>query len=419
MSSTEVGELINGYSMRIWRLTVFITLSLWMSVACSKGGYQAIIDAGSSGSRIYLYKLSEKHNRLHIETLLAFRPSSSKGLSAHKNIPEQAGPNEIAPLLKNLKTTLESINIDQKSVPISVLATAGMRLLPESVTKRIFNSVTSEISAQGWRLQEARVISGQEEGVFAWIDLNYSRDRLRPGRETFGVIEIGGASSQVAFASTDFDATNSLPFTINGLRYQVVSISYLGLGHNEARHSMMRLIGNHQPGSNPCYPNSGQADVTFDAGRIKGQLSLFSEQCFDLFERVIDRVGQQTTNQPSPDNLKEIPGYVSTPFIGLAAIKHVLEQWTVDERLTPKIALRQAIMNQCSGPDAWERFRHLKGSRSLVQNACASASYLYALLFSNEGLALSAKQFETLGHLQKDGLSWTRGFVLYRATQTQ
>ena len=395
--------------------TVLVILGLWSSAAFSIERYQAVIDAGSSGSRMYLYKLSVLHNRMHVETVLAFRPSNSKGLSAYSSTPEQAGSQEIAPLIRKLETTLASRRIDKKHVPISVLATAGMRLLPEAESKLIFHSVRREIRDQGFHVERARIISGQEEGIFAWIDLNNSRDRLRPGQQTLGIIEIGGASSQVAFASTDHYTKNSLPFTINGQHYQVVSISYLGLGHNEARRSMMGLLGTQHSGPNPCYPNSQQPDVTYDLGRVKGQMSQFNASCFDWYARVISDVGRRSTNQPIPQQLREIPGFTSTPFIGLASIKHVFEQWAMKDQTMPEVAIRQAILNHCSGPDAWESLKGLKGSRSLIQNACATASYLYALLFSSAGLGLSNQQFETIEQLQKDGLTWTRGFVLFQA----
>lgn len=401
--------------LQIVRATFFVILGLCSSAAFSIERYQAVIDAGSSGNRVYLYKLSVHQDRLHVETLLAFRSSNSKGLSAYSSDPEQAGSKEIAPLIRKLETTLAARHIDKNHVSISVLATAGMRLLPEAESKLIFHNVRREIRDQGFHIESARIISGQEEGIFAWIDLNYSRDRLRPGQQTLGIIEIGGASSQVAFASADHNTENNLPFTINGQHYQVVSISYLGLGHNEARRSMMGLLSTHHSGPNPCYPNSQQPDVTYDLGRVKGQMSQFNASCFDWYARVIADVGRRSTNQPVPQQLREIPGFSSTPFIGLASIKHVFEQWTMKDLTVPKVAMRQAILDHCSGADAWESLKGLKGSRSLIQNACANASYLYALLFSSAGLGLSNQQFETIEQLQKDGLTWTRGFVLFQA----
>ena len=46
----------------------------------------------------------------------------------------------------------------------------------------------------GW----ARTLSGEEEGAFAWISLNYRNGLFTNGDvEEHGVVEVGGASAQV------------------------------------------------------------------------------------------------------------------------------------------------------------------------------------------------------------------------------
>ncbi|CAG2235425.1 unnamed protein product [Mytilus edulis] len=47
-----------------------------------------------------------------------------------------------------------------------------------------------------------RILSGEEEGVFAWITINYLKDYFgsdRPQSQAVGVLEMGGGSTQIVF----------------------------------------------------------------------------------------------------------------------------------------------------------------------------------------------------------------------------
>ena len=54
--------------------------------------------------------------------------------------------------------------------------------------------------------RRVRTLSGEEEGAFAWISLNYLNGFFEAGSkvEDYGVLETGGASTQVFFSSNDF-----------------------------------------------------------------------------------------------------------------------------------------------------------------------------------------------------------------------
>ena len=49
--------------------------------------------------------------------------------------------------------------------------------------------------------RRVRTLSGEEEGAFAWISLNYLNGFFEAGSkvEDYGVLETGGASTQVFF----------------------------------------------------------------------------------------------------------------------------------------------------------------------------------------------------------------------------
>eukprot|EP01054_Gregarina_sp_Poly1_P006569 Gregarina_sp_Poly_1__6568@NODE_351_length_9317_cov_65_080541_g294_i0_p2_GENE_NODE_351_length_9317_cov_65_080541_g294_i0NODE_351_length_9317_cov_65_080541_g294_i0_p2_ORF_typecomplete_len604_score66_96GDA1_CD39/PF01150_17/5_1e73PpxGppA/PF02541_16/0_088_NODE_351_length_9317_cov_65_080541_g294_i02401814 len=82
----------------------------------------------------------------------------------------------------------------------------------------------------------ARVISGEEEGVFGWITVNQMQGSLLyPANGTVGALDLGGASSQITFMPMhtsvleDFYELNLGPETI-----RLYSHSFLGYGWGDA-----------------------------------------------------------------------------------------------------------------------------------------------------------------------------------------
>lgn len=65
-------------------------------------------------------------------------------------------------------------------------------------------SVRNYLSTTPFKFQDkwARVISGEEEGVFGWITVNYLASTLVPqGGTTLGALDLGGASTQITFVA--------------------------------------------------------------------------------------------------------------------------------------------------------------------------------------------------------------------------
>ena len=82
-----------------------------------------------------------------------------------------------------LKLAASHIPPDRHSdTVLYMLATAGMRMIPESKQNAILNEIRSnvpKVSSFLFTDQHVGVISGKEEGVFAWISANYVLGRLK------------------------------------------------------------------------------------------------------------------------------------------------------------------------------------------------------------------------------------------------
>jgi hypothetical protein len=373
--------------------------------------YMAVVDAGSSGSRAYLYKLVPAGDFVEIGNMAELAPSGLKALSAFADNARLAGPQGIAPLLDAIADTLAGSAIPRSAVRVDVLATAGMRLVEQGnppAAGAIYASVRETIAAAGYRTGSVATISGENEGLYAWVDVNYLYRNFQQRSATKGIVEVGGASAQVAYAAGDAGHPGVTTHLINGVSYPVLSVSYLGLGQNEARKAMIGLAGT---GNNACYPDNGggSAPASFNADTVNPAYTITSGayrygDCDSLYRSVLSDYRLQKS---------AIAGGVdSTGFIGLSSIFFAMRDWNVLEQ---PAMLGSQVGAQCSGADAWSlKVAPLqKGTSKFAQNACANGTYLNALLFSPaSGLGLRGDQVRAVETINGSAPTWTRGYAV-------
>lgn len=65
--------------------------------------------------------------------------------------------------------------------PVLLLATAGLRLLAPEQAEAVLNVCRVELAASGllFRQQWASIISGEAEGMYAWVAANYASGALQ------------------------------------------------------------------------------------------------------------------------------------------------------------------------------------------------------------------------------------------------
>jgi hypothetical protein len=120
-----------------------------------------------------------------------------------------------------------------------------------------------------------QVIPGETEGLYGWIAANYllgGFDKPKDhdhgkGHHTYGFLDMGGASAQIAFAPNATEAAkhaNDLTLlrlrTLGGtpLEYQVFVTTWLGFGVNQARQRYVKALADSSPDAkelpDPCLP---------------------------------------------------------------------------------------------------------------------------------------------------------------------
>lgn len=197
--------------------------------------YAVIIDAGSSGTRIWVYRWSSDY---YLGLPRYEKVNSSKNTPGLSTL--ETGQDisvKITELLEAAKVWVPSG--ERSKTPVYLFATAGMRFLSEENASKVFNFL-DEILQDSTKNpfdyaspHHARILSGEEEGVFAWIAVNYLNGALQNSSKeakTYGILELGGASTQIAFQPRVNILADKFPVTIGSRKYPLYAHSYLHFG---------------------------------------------------------------------------------------------------------------------------------------------------------------------------------------------
>lgn len=194
--------------------------------------FGVVIDAGSSGSRLQIYSwkdpgvvLAEKGDIVRntlpkvekgVQVGEDWITKVEPGLSSFADNPEGVA-SYLEPLIQHAQSQIPPSL--ESETPLFLLATAGMRLLSPVQQARVLNAVCQCLrSSSNFRIDDeskdgpcglsVQIITGEEEGLFGWIAVNYLMDGFTGGKSektTYGFLDMGGASTQIAFEPADSD----------------------------------------------------------------------------------------------------------------------------------------------------------------------------------------------------------------------
>ncbi|KAJ5355818.1 hypothetical protein N7517_010427 [Penicillium concentricum] len=257
-----------------------------------KWRYGVVLDAGSSGTRVHVYRWlrnAAARKNAHVEELKSLPEIKTKeewtkkirpGVSSFANRPELVGSDHLAQLLDHAK---EIIPIeDAKDTPIFLLATAGMRLLGNLERQLLLDRICSYARDNSDFLLpdcgvHIQVIPGVTEGLYGWIATNYlmgsfdapEKHDHGKGHSTYGFLDMGGASAQIAFApnvtETEKHAEDLKLLRLRNIdgsiqEHRVFVTSWLEFGVHEARRRYLDALQTATgPGivelPDPCLPS--------------------------------------------------------------------------------------------------------------------------------------------------------------------
>ncbi|XP_026886899.2 ectonucleoside triphosphate diphosphohydrolase 5 isoform X1 [Electrophorus electricus] len=226
--------------------------SISSSVTCpanaSRIFYGIMFDAGSTGTRIHVYTFIQKDREglpiLDNEMFDSVKP----GLSAYADMPEYAG-HMVRQLLKIAKNTVP--RVVWKQTPLVLKATAGLRLLPPAKAHALLEEVQNVFDESPFYVpaDSVSILSGTNEGILAWVTLNFLTGHLYPKtKKTVGILDLGGGSTQITFLPKSKKTIERVPadyiarFDVFNTTYELYTHSSLGHGIKAARLAAMGAL---------------------------------------------------------------------------------------------------------------------------------------------------------------------------------
>ncbi|MEM7181091.1 MAG: hypothetical protein AAF518_09270 [Spirochaetota bacterium] len=159
-----------------------------------------VVDAGSSGTRFCLYQIEKSSEQIHGSYCksipIAGAYGKCKSIYAENGIAdlgESKGPPVILKGISEME--FASPGITSKISATALLGTGGFRRLPKAQAEQILAKIRKTFTDNKMQAQ-VRMISGEEEAEYAY----YSIQQTHTTQENMGILEIGGASVQVAYS---------------------------------------------------------------------------------------------------------------------------------------------------------------------------------------------------------------------------
>lgn len=222
--------------------------------------YVLMIDAGSTGSRIHVYKFNNcgPTPELEHEEFKMTQPEVG-GLSKYKDDPEGAA-RTLDPLMAVAMSTVPDKL--KACSPVAVKATAGLRMTGEKQAEKILETVRNHLETKypfpvvSKEDNGVAIMDGSDEGVYAWITTNYLLGKIGgPDKSpTAAVFDLGGGSTQIVFEPTFKDAPHGgMPekladgdhkyeLDFGGRKFTLYQHSHLGYGLMAAREAIHKAL---------------------------------------------------------------------------------------------------------------------------------------------------------------------------------
>ncbi|NXW58924.1 ENTP8 diphosphohydrolase, partial [Eurystomus gularis] len=237
--------------------------------------YGLVFDAGSTHTALYIYRWpADKENGTGIVSQVDVCTVDVLGDSLHLRDPTEFGGSGASccqPCSKSSPAIVSSTTW--------CLSPSLRREQNSTKAEQVFAEVTKVIGEYPVDFRGAQILTGNEEGSFGWITVNYLLETLvkcsftgewthPPAEDVVGALDLGGASTQITFfpGTTIDDSSTRALLRLYGANYSIYTHSYLCYGQKQALKMLIASLHQDSPSpqkvSHPCYPAGYQENVT-------------------------------------------------------------------------------------------------------------------------------------------------------------
>jgi guanosine-diphosphatase len=422
--------------------------------------YTLMIDAGSTGSRIHVYKFNNCGPTPELESevfkMTEKKPEGS-GLSSYKTDAEGAAKS----LDVLMDVAMQTVPDEYKSCsPVAVKATAGLRLLGVEMSGKILEAVRTRLETVypfpvvSRENNGVEIMKGEDEGVYAWITTNYLLGNIGSpdNTPTAAIFDLGGGSTQIVFQPTFKGAQDGGPpekladgdhkyeLKFGGREFTLYQHSHLGYGLMSARGAVHRLVVENMykatPSStewlkksilNPCLaPNMTRTvDVTLSEGhalgpkvtvQMEGPPDALPAQCRALAEGILHKdatcdLAPCSFNGIHQPSLEKTFGhedvYIFSYFYDRTQPLGMPESFTLRE-------LHDLTAKVCEGEESWGIFAGIEGTLEDLKDRpewCLDLNFMSALLHTGYEMPID-REVKIAKQIKGNELGWCLGASL-------
>ena len=417
-----------------------------------------MIDAGSTGSRIHVYRFNncKATPELEHETFkMTEKKKGGSGLSTYGDDPEAAARS----LDVLMAEAMQAVPDEFKGCsPVAVKATAGLRLLGEEKSNKILAAVRAHLEREfpfpvvSEANNGVAVMDGKDEGVYAWITLNYLLGAIgeRAKTPTVAVFDLGGGSTQIVFEPT-FKAPDRLAegdhkyaLTFGGRAFELYQHSHLGYGLMQARAQLHAAVvaakktaaaaagladlsWETSPLEHPCFPPGVATEpinvtlpdqsthlVSMTGPTAGGGASgTTAAQCRGLAERILQKDAKcalapcsfNGVHQPSLERtFAREDVYLFSYFYDRLQPLGMPASFTLRE-------LRDVTARVCEGEAGWKAFEAVEGALPELRERpeyCMDLNFMLALLHTGYEMPMD-REVRIAKKIKENELGWCLG----------
>ncbi|KAI4367979.1 hypothetical protein MLD38_016599 [Melastoma candidum] len=450
-------------------LIYMVSLYIYSNWSRGTSKFYVVLDCGSTGTRVYVYKASLHHRNdgslpIIIKSLnegINQKPKLQSG-RAYDRMETEPGFDKLVHNKSGLKSAINPLLLwAQKQIPkhshettsLFLYATAGVRRLPDADSKWLLDNAWSILRKSPFMCERdsVRIISGTEEAYYGWAALNYRTGMFGaiPKKETFGALDLGGSSLQVTFENREgVQNATGLKLRIGGNNHDLNAYSLSGYGLNDAFDKSVTLLVSDLPKGastdlangklelkHPCLlsgykeqyvcnhctssDRESGSPVIGDGKLVKGKAGVPLwlvgapnwEQCSALAKGAVNLSEWSQTSLGFDCDVQPcaLPENLPRPhghFYAMSGFFVVYRFFNLTSDATLDDVLEKG---RAFCEKTWEAAKKSVAPQPFIEQYCFRAPYITLLL--REGLHITEKQI-TIG---SGGITWTLGVALLEA----
>ena len=412
-----------------------------------------MIDAGSTGSRIHVYRFNNCGPTPELEYeefKMTEKKKGGAGLSSYDSDAEGAAKS-LDPLMD---VAMKFVPDEYKSCsPLAVKATAGLRLLGPEKSKKILEAVRTRLETVypfpviSKEKDGVVIMEGKDEGVYAWITTNYLLGKIGGPdlTPTAAVFDLGGGSTQIVFQPTFKSPSKGMPeklaegdhkyeLTFGGRDFELYQHSHLGYGLMAAREAIHKLVVQNKkeahandpswtdrPIENPCIPpNMTTEPIKVKFGdepeitvRMTGPSRAAPAQCRGLAEAILEKdkdcklapCSFGGVHQPSLEKtFAREDVYIFSYFYDRLQPLGMPESFTLRE-------MHDLTARVCEGKSSWDSFEAVEGAVKELEDRpehCLDLNFMMALLHTGYEMPID-REVRIAKKIKGNELGWCLG----------